>query len=217
MPSVVLHRHRITPRPGRTRSTYIDDRITNHALDHLLSGVLDTGITRKIVRLGSRSADERISQFSIENLEMAANKSQLGWSFGANYRQLKQALVSLVKSFSEMKILSSDMMAYIQIHYPEHHEHIRNPPSWINTLMSLGGESNGDDKDGGWQTAGRHSARMAPDYTTYGRWLRGEDLDFLRTRPDLPVAMPVVEETSKIPSEISNRFNDIEFLGVPRV
>jgi len=183
---------------------------TNHALDHLLSGVLDAGITKKIVRLGSRSADERISQFSIENLEMAADKSRLGRSFGANYRQLKLAqeeLVSLVKSFSEMKILSSDIMAYIQIHYPEHHEHICNPPSWINTLMSLWGESNGDDEDGGWQTAGRRSTRIPLDYTTYGRWLRGEDLDFLRPRPDHPVVTPVVEETSKIASEISNRFN----------
>lgn len=182
---------------------------TNHALDHLLSGVLDAGITRKIVRLGSRSADERISQFSIENLEMAADKTRLGRSFGANYHQLKLAreeLVSLVKSFSGMEILSSNIMAYIQIHYPEHHEHICNPPLWINTLISFWSESNGDE-DGGWQTAGRRSARMPPDSTTYGRWLRGEDLDFLGTRPDLPVVAPVVEETSKIAAEISNRFS----------
>ncbi|KAJ7346800.1 hypothetical protein DFH08DRAFT_869366 [Mycena albidolilacea] len=32
---------------------------TNHALDHMLTSVLDAGITNKVVRLGSRSADEK--------------------------------------------------------------------------------------------------------------------------------------------------------------
>lgn len=44
---------------------------TNHALDHLLHAVVDSGITKKVVRLGSRSDDEIIKGFSLEELERA--------------------------------------------------------------------------------------------------------------------------------------------------
>ena len=183
---------------------------TNHALDHLLSGVLDAGITRKIVRLGSRSADERISQYSIENLEMSTDKSRLKKSFGADYHQLKQVqeeLVSLVKSFAEKQISSSDIMTYIEIQYPEHNEHICNPPEWIRTMISLWGNS---DKNGGWETAGKRGSKVPSDDSTYGRWLRGEDLDFLSPKPDLPVVKPAADGTS----EIGNRFNALS-IDVP--
>ena len=180
---------------------------TNHALDHLLSGVLDAGITRKIVRLGSRSADERISQYSIENLEMTTDKSRLKKAFGANYHELKQIqqeLVSLVKSFAEREILSPDIMSYIEIQYPEHHEHICNPPQWISTFISLWGNSN---EDGSWETAGKRGSKMPPDDTVYGRWLRGEDLDFLNIKSDPSPVEPAANGTSNIVSEIGNRFN----------
>ena len=177
---------------------------TNHALDHLLSGVLDAGITTKIVRLGSRSSDERISQFSIENLEMAADRSRLRGSVGANRHQLKkiqEELVSLVKSFANRLISSSDIMAYIEIQYPEHYECLCNPSPWIDTIISF---RNNSDENEGWQTARKRGSNMPLDDTTYGRWLRGEDLEFLSTRPDLPTVKPTADETT---SEITNRFN----------
>ena len=171
--------------------------LTNHALDHLLSGVLDAGITQKIVRLGSRSADERISQYSITSLDKS-------WS-GNIYRALKQVqaqLLQLVKSVAVRQIISNDIMAYIKIQYPDHHEHICNPPEWINTLILLWSNS---DENGGW--AGKCGSKMPPDDTTYRRWLRGEDLDFLSTRPDLPAIKPAAGRTFNIASDISNRFN----------
>ena len=171
--------------------------LTNHALDHLLSGVLDAGITTKIVRLGSRSADEQISKYSMTNL----NKS---WS-KFDYRDLKwvQArLVRLVRRFAERQIISPDIMAYIKIQYPDHHEHICNPPEWISTLILLWSNS---DENGSW--AGKRSSKLHTDDTTYGRWLRGEDLDFLSTRPDLSAVKPTAGGTSNIASEILNRFN----------
>ncbi|KAK2464284.1 hypothetical protein APHAL10511_003741 [Amanita phalloides] len=183
---------------------------TNHALDHLLSSVLDAGITRNIVRLGSRSADERISQYSIENLERASDKSRLSRNFGANYHNLKsnqEKLISLVKDFSHRKIISSDITAYIQIQYPEHHEHISNPPSWITTLLSFWSHSKEEDGAAGWKTARKQGSRWSTDYTTYGSWLRGEDLEFLKTRPDLPTRNPPREKLAKNSPEISNTFN----------
>jgi hypothetical protein len=93
-------------------------------------------------------------------------------------------------------------MAYIKIQYPDHHEHICNPPEWISTLILLWGDS---DENGGGEIAGRRGSKMSSDDTTYGRWLRGEDLDFLSTRPDLPTVKPAASGTSNVASEISNR------------
>ncbi|KAF8629392.1 hypothetical protein AX15_003447 [Amanita polypyramis BW_CC] len=179
---------------------------TNHALDHLLSSVLDAGITKRIVRLGSRSADERISEYSIENLEFAADKSRLSRTFGACYRELKsiqEEVNSLMKRFSQKNILSSDITAFIETQYPEHYEHIVNPPSWINTLMSFWGNS--EDRNG-WNIAGKHGKRTHPDFSTYSRWLRGEDLEFLGNRPDLAAVQPSPEEDSNTATELSNKF-----------
>jgi len=65
---------------------------TNHALDHLLGNVLDVGITRKIVRLGSRSADERISEFSLDNIlsMKARGNSQSDRIARYQYRVMKE-------------------------------------------------------------------------------------------------------------------------------
>ncbi|KAF9506180.1 hypothetical protein BS47DRAFT_1305576 [Hydnum rufescens UP504] len=46
---------------------------TNHALDHMLGSGLATGITKKVVRLGSRSADLKISSLSLENSRGSRN------------------------------------------------------------------------------------------------------------------------------------------------
>ena len=173
--------------------------LTNRALDHLLSGVLDAGITTKIARLGSRSADERIAQYTVTNLDKLWSKYV--------YHELKSVraqLVSLVESFSERQITSRDIMAYIKIQYPDHHEHICNPPEWISTLILLCGDS---DESGGQEMARKRGSKMSPDDTTYGRWLRGEDLDFLSTRPDLPVVKPAAGGSSNVASEISNRLS----------
>ena len=179
--------------------------LTNHALDHLLTGVLDAGITDKIVRLGSRSADERISEFKIENLESRAGKSRL---VGRHYRQLKldqEELASHLKELIEARITTSNIIEYIQEQYPEHHEHICHPPPWINTLISSWKRLERD----GWQTAGKRGPTMPSDFTTYGRWLRGEDLDFLRTRPDLPLVKPLAEKANNVASETSNMFDTL--------
>jgi len=51
---------------------------TNQALDHLLRSVFDGHVTKRIVRLGGRSADEVVSNLSLESLEMTDQSSLLG-------------------------------------------------------------------------------------------------------------------------------------------
>ena len=62
---------------------------TNHALDHLLGSVLDAGITKKVVRLGSRCNDERVSPFSIEELERNSTRSRLAHHLRGAMQELK--------------------------------------------------------------------------------------------------------------------------------
>ena len=48
---------------------------TNHALDHILRAVHDRHITREIVRLGSRSKDEVICSYSLDEIDKVARKN----------------------------------------------------------------------------------------------------------------------------------------------
>ncbi|KAF8639511.1 hypothetical protein AX17_001416 [Amanita inopinata Kibby_2008] len=152
---------------------------TNHALDHLLTNVLDAGITNRIVRLGGRSADERILQYSIENLERVSEQSRLSRSFGSNYQELKsvqQEILNLMKKFNREDIRNSEIVDFLGNQYPEHYEHIVCLPPWIQALIALSG-----DEDDGWETVGKNK-QMNDDHSGYGWWLQGKDLDFLQRR-----------------------------------
>ncbi|KAK7005664.1 hypothetical protein R3P38DRAFT_3038842 [Favolaschia claudopus] len=155
---------------------------TNHALDHMLSSVLDAGITNKVVRLGSRSADERISQYSMEQIEMVAGRSRLDRSFGHHYRELKQVeeeIRHLMNSFVNANVTSDEFRSYLQIQYAEHYEHLyRCPPDWVLILRKAFDDDSDDDT---WMRAGKHGRTEMEDNSMYAYWRSGRDLDFLDT------------------------------------
>ncbi|KNZ77104.1 NFX1-type zinc finger-containing protein 1 [Termitomyces sp. J132] len=132
---------------------------TNHALDHLLTGVLDAGITNKIVRLGSRSADEQIKKFSIEEIEHIAGRSRLDRTFAHSHRALKdieKEIQKLLQEFSQTIVPSDVITDHLTIHHPEHSEHIQFPPSWISAIFDVSFTN----EDTGWQTVGRNQASV---------------------------------------------------------
>ncbi|KAG6889416.1 hypothetical protein C0992_005273 [Termitomyces sp. T32_za158] len=173
---------------------------TNHALDHLLTGVLDVGITNKIVRLGSRSADERIKQFSIEEIEQIAGRSRLDRTFACDHRALKdieKEIQKLMQEFSQTAIPSDAIITYLVIHYPEHAEHVQFPPSWISTIHAVSSA----DENAGWQTIGSQ-ANAKSDGSIYSFWERGVDLEFLSgiNEPQLPGnSLPRVQPEALLP------------------
>jgi hypothetical protein len=63
---------------------------TNHALDHILSSILDADITKRIVRLGRRANDERVAEYSMDKLEMVQNQSRLDRTLSSQRRGLKE-------------------------------------------------------------------------------------------------------------------------------
>ena len=144
---------------------------TNHALDHMLSSVLDADITKKIVRLGARSSDERISKFNLDNFEMAQGESRLDQTLKSQFRVLKESqnamdeLMSLVRTPT---VTDLQVDAFLQIQYPDGHASLQNPPPWVDALIK--------DQSSGWRTAGVVSS----DHTHYSFWENSNDLRYLK-------------------------------------
>lgn len=185
---------------------------TNHALDHLLAAVLDIGI-KKIVRMGSRSSDERILELSIENLERTAEaQAGLKKTSGRLYRDLKlieEEIEKLVKKIHRKTPTSQELLDHLRDKYPEHRRNFNFPSAWILDLYAQW--KAGDD----WQTAGRSGKAKAPrDTTLYSFWISGHDItyiDFARRSASQPPAQhtkstPSKSRTENLAGRSSNRF-----------
>ncbi|KAF8748911.1 P-loop containing nucleoside triphosphate hydrolase protein [Rhizoctonia solani] len=112
---------------------------TNHALDHMLTGILDANITTNIVRLGSRfSIDERLSKYSLSTVERDEGRSRLGSSGKAAYRKMKELekdMSTLMADISSHKVPASHIEKHISFAYPHHHgEFFTHVPSWIEAI-----------------------------------------------------------------------------------
>ena len=149
---------------------------TNHALDHLLCSVLDADITQKIVRLGSRSSNERIAKFSIEAMEEVAGRSRLDRAFN-HHRDLKRVEEELKKVMQECvsaDVDSTAIMRHLEIAYPLPFQTFLQLPPWIDLLHQA------EVADSGWTQVGRGGQRTdADDKTSYGYWVAARDLTFL--------------------------------------
>ncbi|KAF7983780.1 hypothetical protein HWV62_18992 [Athelia sp. TMB] len=177
--------------------------LTNHALDHMLCSVLDANITTRMVRLGSRSADERISAYSLEAMEKVAGQSRLDRAFGRNYRALKdveEEVKKLLKDFLKISVHSTEILRYLEVEYPEHFEHAMEPPPWIPTIKRL------MSADGEWIQAGKGEKKNKSDDSIYAFWREGLDLDFLEHKIQDSPAYPDTME--QLPSD--NHFAVLE-------
>ncbi|CDO69109.1 hypothetical protein BN946_scf185042.g11 [Trametes cinnabarina] len=163
---------------------------TNHALDHMLTSVLDAGITDKLVRLGTRSSDERISQYTLDKLEKIAATTQMDRAFKRQYATMKklEEQMSEVMTSIRLPLVSWDTIeTYLDIHYPEHADSFRMPPFWISDLSSLMWAE--EEQLGEWQEAKKKSSKKketvdgSVSRTLYGFWRAGKDLDFLQLPP----------------------------------
>ncbi|EKM54252.1 uncharacterized protein PHACADRAFT_174761 [Phanerochaete carnosa HHB-10118-sp] len=184
---------------------------TNHALDNILCSVLDANITKKVVRLGSRSSDERISQFSIEAMEAVAGRSRLDRAFSDNHREVKaveQQIRDLMKKCLKINVDSEDIMDHLKYAFPGFYQDFSQPPSWIQLLYSA-------NKGATWTRVSRSVQDLLhSDSTIYGYWLRSDDLDFLEEahvqRHSLPE--PTAPSTPAPSWEPSTNTNPYELL-----
>ncbi|KAI5123686.1 hypothetical protein M0805_001714 [Coniferiporia weirii] len=162
---------------------------TNHALDHMLTSVIESRITTRVVRLGGRSSDETIKKYSIEELERASGRSTLSRSLKSEYRMMKEVeeeIMKLLKSVIGSDIASRDLIdEHLSIHYPDHVLHLDMAPSWIRQLHSMQYSQDGDSNNR-WEEAGKKGKGKVMDNSLYSFWRSGGDLDFLRKLREPP-------------------------------
>jgi len=147
---------------------------TNHALDHLLRSVLDAGLTKKIVRLGSRSADEKIAQFSLEAMERFESGGHTDRSSMNAHWARKNAEAKLNEVLTELQdgsVSDDNREEYMGMFFPEHQHELENPPLWIEQLrwMNVGWTEVGDDTPEEVQSE-------------YDFWIQCNDIQWIQTQ-----------------------------------
>ena len=191
---------------------------TNHALDHMLCSILDAGITTDIVRLGSRTSDDRISQYSIETRELVAGQSRLDHTYNSKYREFKSVGTEISQLIERMHKIdlesdSSEIVKYLGLFYPEHYVFMSEPPVWISVAKSL----YQDDPESGekWHKQGRKGQVITLDTSIYAFWKNCGDLEFLETITN-PVVSRIPQtnnphaEPGERPSARPNRFEILQ-------
>lgn len=159
---------------------------TNHALDHMLTSVLDAGITEKVIRLGTRSSDERIAQYTLDNIEKLAAVSTFDRSTKRQYASMKQCEERLTDTMASIRLplASWEMIEeFLGIYHADHYDSIQSPPSWIAELARLKWEE--EDLEGEFEEVRRKgkkkwSVRKPGHRTMYGIWREGVDIHFLQ-------------------------------------
>lgn len=147
---------------------------TNHALDNIVTHVLQKGITKKIIRLGARSNDPTVSQYTLESILKTKPPSQADKAA----RQARQKVRNLQGSFNQLMSTviaesadESQYKEYLELHLPGHFNALYTPPSWVQQVF---------DQSKGWNKVAGHG------YKSHGLldfWRNGEDLKFLTPPP----------------------------------
>ncbi|KAH9912307.1 uncharacterized protein BXZ73DRAFT_56354 [Epithele typhae] len=163
---------------------------TNHALDHMVESVLDGGITDKIVRLGNRSDNEKVAQFSLDKIERSGRAergtSAFDRSIGGQFRIMKELEEEMTRTMMNIRLPRVNwhrMEEYLDEHHRAHADSIRTPPTWIARFHEM--KKSEEEVAGEFHDVQRKKAKRAAfvdaalHRTMYGLWRKGEDIAFL--------------------------------------
>ncbi|RHZ73578.1 hypothetical protein Glove_230g78 [Diversispora epigaea] len=138
---------------------------TNHALDNFLEDLLKNGIDN-IVRIGSRSKSEIISEFSLEE-KCRNRKGQNKWLVRQTHQDLEEIIkeASTINNQLTSRTLTLHQMRVIEENYQIHYLHLKNPdiPSFLL-----------DNNESGWQKA--NGKRKQKKRSIIKQWVNGDDL-----------------------------------------
>ncbi|KAK0470915.1 hypothetical protein IW261DRAFT_1586260 [Armillaria novae-zelandiae] len=165
---------------------------TNHALDHMLLSLLDADITTNFVRLGSRSSDERIDEYTLEHLEHLErgkkNRKTESWldhNVRTKYRymaQLEDAMRRILQRIQTPSDIWSSIFSCLPKDYPVHLASFEHPPLWIDKLAETIRQD--IEAEGEWITVKKKQYINDPD-NIYSFWKTGQDILFIQP-PQLP-------------------------------
>jgi hypothetical protein len=152
----------------------------------LLTLILDSKITTNIVRLGSRTTDERIAQYSLNKLEQLAGHEELDRPRRRQYSALKEIeeeMTHIMNKIQHPQLASEDADRYLDFHYPRHADSLREPPFWIAELFRKATED--EAANGEWieVSRGKKSAQDLEITGIYGFWRSGRDIEFIQPLP----------------------------------
>jgi hypothetical protein len=152
----------------------------------MLTTILDSKITTSIVRLGSRATDERIAQYSLNQLERLAGQGELDRPRRRQYAILKEVeehMTGIMNQIQLPQLTSEDVERYLDFHYPQHADSLREPPFWIAEFFRRATED--EDENGEWieVSRGKKSAQDLEIKGIYGFWKSGRDIQFIQSPP----------------------------------
>lgn len=159
--------------------------------------MLDKKITNKVVRLGSRSVDPTVSEYSLDNLTLKLSRSKVSWAANREYYNLKEAEKSMSKLLQQIinrEVPQDDLINHIRMHHPNHEDELLNPPIWISSLFA---DASSTSSAEGWETVGRTSPPTLLEY-----WVEGSDIKYLSV-PD-PQLATTRKTKGKGPAKSSN-------------
>jgi hypothetical protein len=178
---------------------------TNHALDHMLNSILDAGITKKFVRLGSRSTDERIGEYSLRNLERTVNDASMSRQIGREYaikKKLEEKMRRVMEDIQIPEPSENQIKGYLEKYWPEHLSMMYEPPFWITEYAAQLWKFEGEEgEEGEWKVQGKKGKGKGQSHlmarTYYGLWKRGLDIAFIQPPQPHFVAAEISKKQKK--------------------
>ncbi|BEJ11584.1 hypothetical protein CspHIS471_0200440 [Cutaneotrichosporon sp. HIS471] len=150
---------------------------TNHALDHILRAIHDAGVTKDIIRLGSRSKDEIVSEYNLQNISRVKGNTSLTRIVNRCYAETKSIekdLAHVLDNLIASRISGKRLASYLEKHYPILMESLSRPPAWVRAWLDV-------QASGGWEWANdRKSKRNALSVNQeWNLWKAGTGIDNL--------------------------------------
>lgn len=155
----------------------------------MLTSILDAQITSNVVRLGSRTTDERITQFSLHKLEQLSGRGDLDRPMRREYAILKKVEEDMTRIMNRIqlpRLTWEDAERYLDFHYPHHADSFREPPFWITEVFRRFTED--EMENGEWIRVSKDKKdTQDPEITgIYGFWKNGGDIEFIRPPSKFP-------------------------------
>ena len=148
----------------------------------MLTSVLDADITKRVVRLGSRTSDERIEQYSMYKLEQLSGRGELDRPIRREWASLKRAEEEMTRTMNRIQLPGltwEDAEKFLDLHYPQHAESLRGPPFWI-------AEHYRRTKEDGFTEVSYKRRKASQDDEiagVYGFWKNCRDIDYIHRPP----------------------------------
>lgn len=162
----------------------------------MLNSILDAELTTKLVRLGSRSTDERIAQYSLRSLEMTITDASVARQIGREYaikRKLEEEMRRVMEDIQIPEPSEDQIKEYLETCWGQHLSMMYDPPFWIAEYAARLWEPEADGDGGEWMVQGKKGKKKEESHlmarTYYGLWKRGLDIAFIQ--PPQPRFVPV--------------------------